>query len=222
MLMFPAILFLVLYFVIMQVVPTAQSISVTNKSIIDEEAKLVKTEKQLNDIQNFKSDIQSHSSEQEFVADFVPNDQREEILLSDIAQLAEETNIELFSVGFADGNSKTDIRTIEGKVIASGTYDNFKEFMNKLFLIKRLYQFKTFDLTKSEQGDEEDTEEEAEMILSGVVSFAYEYVPGMSVASPAVVGNSIDFDLITTVMDATTHTEPLKTETDYRANPFLP
>ena len=96
--------------------------------------------------------------------------------------------------------------------------------MNKMFLIKRLYQFKTFDLTKIEQEkiEELEGEEKQELMLSGVLSFAYSYIPGVGTINPTNIGDPIDFDLINTVMKATAQTELLKTEESYRANPFLP
>ena len=148
-----------------------------------------------------------------------------------ISQLAKETNISLFSVGFSEGRhdvrsgAATDGRPhlIEGKMIVSGSYDNFQKFTHKLFRMKRLYTFKTFDLTKSEQ--EKSDDEEAvpqDLMLSGVISFAYGYIPGVGSIPPTSIGNPINFDLINTVMNATANTEPLVTEKTNRPNPFLP
>jgi len=230
-LLFPVILLLVLYFVIAQVVPSAKAISATKDSIEQQETTLATARKHLNKVTSFQQDIQAHSAEMDYVMNFVPNDQREEILLSDISQLAEQTGISLFSVGFSEG--RQDVRSgaatdgrpylIEGKLIASGSYDNFQSFMHKLFRMKRLYSFKTFDLTKNEQKEVEGEEAvPQELMLSGVVSFAYGYIPGVGTISPASIGDSINFDLISTVMNATSNTEPLVAEKSNRPNPFLP
>lgn len=231
-LLFPVILLLVLYFIIAQVVPSAKAISATKDSIEQQEETLVMAQARLDKVTAFQQDIESHSDEMDYVRDFVPNDQREEILLSDISQLAEETGISLFSVGFSGGrhdvsggaseNGQSNL--IEGKMIASGSYDSFQDFTHKLFRIKRLYAFKTFDLTKSEQEKKDEGEEavEQELMLSGVISFAYGYIPGMGEISPSSIGNPINFDLINTVMNATTNTEPLVSEKTNRPNPFLP
>jgi Tfp pilus assembly protein PilO len=231
MLLFPVVLLLVLYFVIAQVVPSAKAISATKDSIKQQEITLAKAKERLNKVTSFQQEIESHSQEMDYVMNFVPNDQREEILLSDISQMAQESGVNLFSVGFSEGRS--DVRSgaatdekshlIEGKMIISGSYDNLKKFTHKLFRIKRLYTFKTFDLTKAEQKkkDEEDATPQ-ELVLSGVISFAYGYIPGVGAISPATIGTPINFDLIDTVMNATTNTQPLVTQKKNRPNPFLP
>jgi len=230
-LLFPVILLLVLYFIIAQVVPSVNAISVTKGSIEKQEAELAKSETRLKKVTAFQQDIEMHDAEMDYVMDFVPNNQREEILLSDISQLADETNINLFSVGFSEG--RQDVRSeastdgkpylIEGKMIVSGTYDEFQSFMHKLFRMKRLYSFKTFDLTKNEQVKEDGEEAvQQDLMLSGVVSFTYGYIPGVGAISPASIGDPINFDLINTVMNATANTDPLVVETKNRPNPFLP
>ncbi len=232
-LLFPVILLLVLYFIIAQVVPTAQSISAIKEEIKQQEKLLETAKGHLARVEAFQADIDNHTTEKEYVLDFVPNDQREEILLSDIPQLAEESGVSLFSIGFSEG--RQDVRSgaatdgrphlIEGKVIASGTYEDFKKFTHQLFRIKRLYGFKTFDLTKSEQEKDEDAEGEGvqqDLILSGVISFTYAYVPGAGELSPTSIGKEIDYDLINTVMETTSQTEPLVSEPANRSNPFLP
>ncbi len=233
-LLFPVILLLVLYFIIAQVVPSVKAASATKDSIKQQEELLAQAQARLDKVTAFQQEIQSHSTEMDYVKDFVPNDQREEILLSDISQLADESNVSLFSVGFSEGRSDvrsgaaTDGRSnlIEGKLIVNGSYDNFKTFMHKLFRMKRLYAFKTFELTKNEQEKdnkegEEDTSAQ-DLMLSGVVSFAYGYIPGVGAISPTSIGNPINFDLIDTVMNATSNTNPLVTEKTKRPNPFLP
>jgi len=232
-LMFPVILLLVLYFIIAQVVPTARAISATKDNIVQVEKKLATAQRQLSEVQAFQSNIDAHPSEQAYVMDFVPNNQREEILLSDIDQLAKSTGVSLFSVGFSEGqqsvrsSAMTSGRPhlIEGKMIISGTYENLKNFTHQLFRIKRLYSFKTFDLTKSDKKQKEGEDEEAtqqELVLSGVISFAYGYVPGMSQISPSDMDQSINFDFIDTIMQATSQTQPLVSEPENRKNPFLP
>ncbi len=234
-LLFPVILLLVLYFIIAQVVPSVKAASATKDSIKQQEELLTQAQARLNKVTVFQQEIQSHATEMNYVKDFVPNDQREEILLSDISQLAEESNVSLFSVGFSEG--RNDVRSgaatdgrpnlIEGKLIVNGSYDNFKTFMHKLFRMKRLYAFKTFELTKNEQkkNDKKEGEEDApeqDLMLSGVVSFAYGYIPGVGAISPTSIGNPINFSLIDTTMNATSNTEPLVTEKTNRPNPFLP
>ncbi len=231
-LLFPVILLLVLYFVIAQIVPLMKTASATRSLITQQEEELTQAQERLNKVTAFQQEIQSHSTEMDYVSDFVPNDQREEILLSDISQMADESNISLFSVGFSEGRS--DVRSgaatdgrpnlIEGKLIMNGTYDNLKIFMHKLFRIKRLYEFKTFELTKNEQKNksEEENDAEQELVLSGSISFAYGYIPGTGEISPADIGTPVNFDLIDTVMSATSNTNPLVTEKKNRPNPFLP
>lgn len=229
-LLFPVLLLLVLYFVIAQVVPTAQSISAKKDDIVKEEVKLQQAIEDVAKAEAFKSEVAAHPDEQAFTMDFVPNDQREEILLSDVSQIATNTGISLFSMGFSEGRSdvRSDAATdnrphlIEGKIIVSGTYDNFKQFMHQMFRIQRLYSFKTFDLTKVEQEEPEEGETKSELMLNGVVSFAYDYIPGMGVVSSSAAQQSIDYDLIKTVMDASSDTDPLVTEMHHRSNPFLP
>ncbi len=231
-LLFPIILLLVLYFVIAQVVPTAKAISTIKESIVQQQTKLKTAQERLDKVTAFQQNIDSHSSEMDYVKNFVPNDQREEILLSDMSQLAEESGVNLFSVGFSEG--RNDVRSgatageqsflIEGKMIVSGTYDNFQKFTHKLFRMKRLYLFKTFDLTKAEQKKQEGEEAGTpqDLILSSTISFAYGYIPGVGSISPTEIGNPINFDLIDTIMNATANTNPLVTEKANRSNPFLP
>ena len=232
MLAFPAILLLVLYFAIVHIVPTAKNISKANQAIVEREKSLLTAKEQLGKVKAFQQEIDEHSTEVEYISEFVPNDQREEILLSDIAQLAEESGVNLFSVGFSEGRANTasgatsKSRLIEGKMIASGTYDNFKKFAHKLFRIKRLYGFKTFDLSKVEQKKQKEDEGEetqnSELLLNGTISFTYEYIPGKVQVSSGDIGQSIDFNLIDTIMSSTAQTNELVSEPNNRKNPFLP
>jgi len=235
MLIFPVILLIILYFSIAFIVPTAKLIPKAKEDIAQKEATLAKAKKQLGEVQAFQQDIDGHPAEVEYISDFVPNNQREEILLSDISQLAKESGVNLFSVGFSEGRAKTvsksdgetDINQaqfIESKMIASGNYDSFKKFAHKLFRIKRLYDFKTFDLSKVEQKKNEDGEEQqnSEPVLNGTISFTYEYIPGKAQVSFNSIGKSIDYELINAIMNSTSQTSPLVPEPNNRKNPFLP
>ncbi len=230
-LLFPVILLLVLYFVIALVVPTTRSISAEKKTVEQRTIALDTAQKKLGDVKAYVQEVSSHSREKDFVSDFVPNDQREEILLSDISQLAEKTGVSLFSVGFSEG--RQDVRSsaaadekahlIEGKMIVSGTYENFKKFSHELFHVKRLYAFKTFDLTKVELEKKEGEENTPqEQMLSGVVSFAYGYIPGQAQINPTTFTQKTNFDFIDGVIKATTQTKPLESRPTNRSNPFLP
>jgi hypothetical protein len=224
-------LFLMMYFTIGLMVPYYKEIA-AQRVVNDQKEKSrdLALERQ-REVSQYVSDVASRDTEQEFVMDYVPNDQREEILLSDIAQLAENTGISLFSVGFSEGRddmrsgtaSDSRVNLIEGKMIASGSYENFKRFMNELFHMKRLYSFKTFDLTKA---DQEETDEAGappqEQMLSGVISFAYGFIPGTARVDAANFDASTDFTLIDTIMNASAQTAPLVSTSANRANPFLP
>jgi Tfp pilus assembly protein PilO len=230
-LLFPLAIILVLYFVIAKVVPSAQAITVTKEAIVQAEEKLVDAQNQLQQVHDFKQTIEEHPKEVAYVADFVPNNQREEILLSDISQLADDNNISLFSVSFTGNNQKTsnntDVKFIGANLVASGSYEDFKRFTHQLFRIKRLYDFKTIDLTKSEKEIEAAIVEGEEiqpqgLNLSGNISFTYGYVPGLGEVSATTMSESINFDLINTVAQTTANTEPLVVDSSQRSNPFLP
>ncbi len=232
-LMFPVILLLVMYFVIGQVVPIWKSVSAEKQLIIQKEESLAAANSKLNSVKSFVQSVKSHSTEVDFVNDFVPNDQREEILLSDVSQLAEKTGVSLFSMGFAEGrqdvksSAATDQASylIEGKMLVSGTYESVKKFSNELFHLKRLYAFKTFELTKVEKKDAKEGEEDAvpqEQLLSGVITFAYGYIPGEEKIDPTYFNQVVDYDLIDTVMNSSAETDKLVTEPKQRVNPFLP
>ncbi len=231
-LLFPVILLLVLYFIIAQVVPTAKSISAQKALIAQEQEKLQAAQARLQKVQDFQNNIDAHPDEMAYVNDFVPNDQKQELLLSDIAQLAEQSGINLFSVGFSDSERSVSSandnaeRVIEAKLIVNGTYENFKAFADRLFRMRRLYAFKTFDITKGEQrtvnvegGENENAQG---LVLSGVISFAYHYIPGKAQLPPSSIGKPINYDLIDTVMQATAQTNPLVPQPNNRPNPFLP
>jgi Tfp pilus assembly protein PilO len=224
-LLFPVVLLLVLYFIIAKVVPTAQAITTAKKQIEIETMNLDKATQQVQKAKAFEQEVQSRTQEKTFLMDFVPNNKKEEILISDISQLATSTNVNLFSIGFSKSSSSADSnkpQSLEGKMIVSGTYESIKQFMHQLFRIKRLYGFKTLDLTKIEQEKAEDGQPQSELMLSGVVSFSYDYISGVAEVSPAIADEEINFSLIDTVMNAIATTQPLNTEEKYRANPFLP
>lgn len=230
-LLFPIILLLVLYFVIGLVVPISKAISAQKILVAEKQKTLDRTNQRLNAVNAFVDEVNAHPDEQEFVMDFVPNDQREEIILSDVSQLAEKSGVSLFSVGFSEG--RNDVRSgaagggaylIEGSMIVSGTYDNFKKFSHELFHMKRLYKFKTFELAKveEEKKEGEETPASTEKQLSGVISFAYGYIPGEAELDVASFTGEADFDFVNNVMTATTQTKPLVSQPTKRANPFLP
>ncbi len=109
-------------------------------------------------------------------------------------------------------------------MVVSGTYEDFKKFTHNLFRIKRLYNFKTFDLVKSDKEKKEGETPEVSpgLILSGTISFTYEYMPGLGQVSAATIGRPINFELIDIISQATANTDPLVSEPATRTNPFLP
>lgn len=225
--MFPVILLLVLYFAIALVVPTYNAIAAEKILIGQKEQELAKAELQQQKVSSFIDEVKAHDTEKEFVLNFLPNDQQEEILINDIAQLAETTETSLFSVGFSDGGDSTTTKQtaqlIEGRMIVTGTYESLKSFMEQLFHIDRLYTFKTIDIAKAEEtkGDDEE-EDQGPQFLSATMSFAYGYIPGEAAVSPTIFNQEIDYDLIDTVMASVAQTNPLVAEPQNRENPFLP
>ncbi|XLQ20408.1 MAG: type 4a pilus biogenesis protein PilO [Candidatus Moraniibacteriota bacterium] len=227
MLMFPAIILLILYFAIAHIVPTSKAITSTQNTIVKKQVELQIIRDDAAKTEQFKKDIESHPEENAYVLKFVPNDPREEILLSDISQLAEESNVNLFSIGFSGGdinsNSKDAATTkyMEGKMIVNGTYEELKDFSDKLFHMKRLYSFKSIDLTKADK-DSEDGEVQQNLTLSSVISFTYGFVPGLATITSSQIGDDVNIDLINIVKNSTAETDTLKSEPEERVNPFLP
>lgn len=227
-LMFPIILLLILYFAIAQVVPTYESIQLGKAKKIELEKDLQDANDRADQIDAFVQSVRSHASEKEFVLDFVPNDQKEEILINDIVQIAENSDIDLFSIGFADGGNTKKVsghtaNLIEGRLIVSGTYNGFQKFFDQMFRLDRLYAFKTIDLVKPDKKeDAEGGEVQSEQMLNGTVTFAYGYAPGRIAVDPAVFSSDINYKLIGTVMQAVAPTNPLVAEPQNRENPFLP
>jgi Tfp pilus assembly protein PilO len=226
-LLFPVVLLLVLYFAIAQVVPTYQAIKAEQSNKEQKQKTLAAAEKKLAQVNQFVSDVESHSEEKDFTLTYLPNDQREEALINDIWQIAELSGetFNLFSIGFSDGGGTGQVsghtaRLIEGRLIVSGTYEEFQRFFDQMFRLDRLYTFKTIDLTKPERKEQE--EQEGPQILSGTVAFAYGYVPGEVAIDPTVFEQNIDYELISTIKDAVAPTEPLVTHPEQRNNPFLP
>ncbi len=229
-LMFPVILLVVLYIVIGRIVPTAKVISADRVEVAAKTRELADANDRKSKLDSFAASVKQHPQQQEFVLHFVPNNQREEILLSDISQMAQDAGLFLFSVGFAEG--RQDARSgavaqdranyIEAKMIATGSYDAFKKFADQLFRIKRLYAFKTFELSKQLQVQKEGEAPVSQDVLDGVVSFTYGYIPGQAHVDPATFNPTADFDKIDTVMNAATQTDPLAAEAQERPNPFLP
>lgn len=229
-LMFPVVLFIVLYIVIGRVVPTVKNIGATRTEIATKKAELSEANTKLTKIKEFSASIDSHPQEQAFVLQFVPNNQREELILNDISQMANAAGVSLFSVGFAESRqdalsgatASNRANYIEAKMIATGSYESFKNFADQLFRIKRLYAFKSFELSKQNNTTKEGKDAATQDMLDGVISFTYGYIPGQAHADPSTFQPIADFDDITTVMNAATRTEPLTPEPQHRPNPFLP
>jgi len=229
-LMFPVILLIVLYIVIGRIAPTAKLISADRVEVAEKTQELSQANARLDKMKSFATSVDQHPQEQEFVLHFVPNNQREEIILSDVSQMAQDAGLSLFSFGFAEG--RQDARSgavaqnranyIEAKVIASGSYDAFKKFADQLFRIKRLYAFKAFELSKQEHVQKEGEEPVSEDMLDGVISFTYGYIPGQAHVDPTAFNPTVNFDDIKAIMNAATQTDPLITEAQERPNPFLP
>lgn len=229
-LMFPVILLIVLYIVIGHIVPTAKLISADRAEVATRTQERDAANEKLTKMTSFVNSIDQHPQEQEFVLHFVPNNQREEIILSDVSQMASDAGLSLFSVGFAEGRqdaqsgatAQNRANYIEAKMIATGPYDAFKKFADQLFRIKRLYAFKSFELSKQNQIQKEGEAPVSQDMLDGVVSFTYGYIPGQAHVDPVTFTPSVDFDQIGTVMRAATQTDPLVSEAQERPNPFLP
>lgn len=229
-LMFPVMLLIVLYCVIALIMPTMKNISAEKANIEQKTLALEESNARLTKVKSMVSSVAAHEEEKDFVMDFVPNDQREEILLSDVSQLAEKSGIDLFSVGFSEG--RQDVRSaaatdgrpylIEGKMIASGSYEGFQKFYDELFHLKRLYTFKTVELTKADQEKKEGEEATQNQILSGVISFAYGYIPGQVKIDPSQAQRDINYEKIDMVMNSSAQTDPLMAEPQKRDNPFMP
>ena len=229
-LMFPVILLIVLYIVIGRVVPTAKLISADRVEVAAKTQELAEARDKLNRMNSFATSVEQHPEQRDFVLHFVPNNQREEIILSDVSQMAQDAGLWLFSVGFAEGRqdaqsgatAQNRANYIEAKMIATGSYDAFKKFADQLFRIKRLYAFKTFELSKQNQVQKEGEAPVSQDVLDGVVSFTYGYIPGQAHVDPVTFNPTVDFDKIDTVMNAATQTDPLVAEPQERPNPFLP
>ena len=232
-LLFPVILFLFLYIAIVLVVPTYQSIGAAEARMENKEKELIEANTKLEEVDTFIQGVKSHPEEEEFAFDFVPDDQREEHIINDVWQIADQSKGEsetfnLFSIGFADGGSRSEKKVtggtslIEGRVIVSGTYDEFQRFFDQMFRFNRLYTFKTISIAKPDKQEENEDGTTGPQILSGTVTFAYGYVPNASAASSFVFSDPIDYDLISTVKNAVALETPLDSRAEERNNPFLP
>lgn len=229
-LMFPVMLLIVLYCVIALIMPTMKEITAEKDTIEQKMTERDGAQQRLDKVKTIVASVNSHDAERGFVMNFLPTDQQEEILLSDVSQLATKSGVSLFSMGFAEGRS--DVRSaassdgrpylIEGKMIASGSYENFEKFIAELFHLKRLYAFKTIELTKGEQEKKEGETAPQPQVLSGVISFAYGFIPGQVHIGPNQVQRDVDYDVINTIMRSSAQTNPLKAEPQNRVNPFLP
>jgi Tfp pilus assembly protein PilO len=226
MLLFPVALLAVLYLVIAQLVPAFKDQAKFKEDIKAEQSNLQTAQMELERISSFEQEVQSKTEEKKFMAHFVPNGKKEEILLNDIPQLAAAGNVSLFAVSFSAGERKdknSEVESVEGQMIITGTYGSIKDFMHKMYRIGRLYDFKSLSLTKMEQKTKDGEEiAEGEPTLSGVVAFTYKYIPGKATASADIANAEINFELIDTIMNSMSKTNDLKTEKQYRANPFLP
>ncbi|PID52652.1 MAG: hypothetical protein CR972_00710 [Candidatus Moraniibacteriota bacterium] len=229
--MFPIALFLFLYVVIAQIVPTYQSVRSAGVILETKGEELEEAKKKLNIVDAFISDIEAHPDEKEFVASFLPNEQKEEIITNDIWQIARDAQVqngffELFSLGFSDTGTKKskssvrDTKLIEGRVVVSGTYTEIQKFIDQLFRFDRLYAFKAINITKPDVKKGE--ENIGPQILSGSIAFAFAYAPERKVTETALLGESIDYDLIKTVMNSVASKTPLVSESHQRQDPFLP
>ncbi len=229
-LLFPALLSIFLYIITVQLVPTykkIQALQITKELKMEE----LQSEQHKHDaVDDFISSVNAHPSEKDFIASFLPQKQREEIITNDIWQMVEDAknedgSLNLFSVGFSDEGAKSgkvavrDTKIIEGRAIVSGTYEELQKFIEQMFRFDRLYAFKTIDITKPEK---DDNEENSAQVLSASITFGYAYAPKSVVANSIIGGDAIDYDLIATVMEAVAAKEPLVAEAHERKNPFLP
>lgn len=223
-LLFPVVLMLVLYFVIVLIVPTHDAITAEKKIIVQKEKTRDAVKAKQNQVAEFISGVNTHPAEKEFLLDFLPQDKQEETLINDISQLAEKTEVSLFSIGFTNGESTTksvqDVRLIEGRMIVSGTYENLQAFMDQLFHIDRFYAFRTSSIVKPEQ--DKVAEGQDSKYLNGTINFAYGNMPGVATINSTVFDQKIDYALIATLLNTAAQTDPLVPEVQNRTNPFLP
>ncbi len=234
---FPVILFIFLYIVIGRVVPAYRAVQTAQTQKEQKMEELQKTQQKLQKVDVLVRDVQNHPNEQEFLSTYLPVGPKEELITNDMWRIVERAKgeggtLSMFSIGFTDEDIRSDKEAVhdtnlmQTQVIVNGTYDEFKKLIDHLFRFNRLYAFKTIEITKPEQkkNDQEQGElvDEGTQILSGTITFSYNYIPQQTAMNNMKTFHSVQYDMIEKIESAVSTQDPLVDYPKQRNNPFLP
>ncbi len=223
--LFPFVIIIAIYSVIVFIVPTFKEISSIKEEIKNQEIRKEKLDKDFVVLQNFIKDATSHKAEQEFLKSFVPNNVQEDNLVNTISRYASESGITIISLSFSpskNNSSKSEMnyaQKTQSTVSVVGTYENLHKFIERMFIINRLYDFTEGNVEVMKITNQDNAISNQ---LNLTLTFDYfSTTSGRTINDVKKLGK-VNYSNITKIKNKVSNTADIESTVQARQNPFAP
>ena len=223
--LFPFVIIIAIYSVIVFIVPTFKETSSIKEEIKNQEIRKEKLNKDLLILEKFVNDAENHKMEQEFLKTFVPSDAQEDSLVNTISRYASESGITIVSLSFdpnenanKDSDTKYTKKT-QASVSVIGSYDNLYKFIERMFIINRLYDFTEGGMEVMKVTNKDNVVSDQ---LNLTLTFDYfSTTSGRTINDVKKLGE-VDYSKITKIKNKVSNTADIESKVQARQNPFAP
>lgn len=229
--LFPFVIIISIYATIVFIVPTFKENASLKEEIKNQEARKAKSNEDLSILKKFINDSDNHKIEQGFLNNFVPKDVEEDKLINTISRYAIESGVTIMSLNFESDNTrkikrnnKSDLKNVEkveSSMIVTGTYENLYKFIERMFIINRLYAFTSGNIeTMSEKLKKENAPSDQ---LTLTLSFKYfNTSPLIGNINDVKMLGDVDYAKITKIKNKVSKVADIEAQVQSRQNPFAP
>lgn len=179
---FPIVIVIALYAFLSLVVPTYKNINALKEQNIQQENELKALVSDVETLSGLRAEINNDLALEDVVKEYIPQSATEEEALNNISRFAELAGLNLFTVSFTDQHNNRNFRTqdidsriqfVQGEIIATGNYDQVKQFTQNLFKANRITVFNNLVLNSIESSEDSEVKLGNQITLEA--SFQYGY-----------------------------------------------
>ncbi len=229
--LFPFVIIIAIYSTIVFIVPTFKENASLKEEIKNQEDRKAKLNKDLAILKKFISDSNNHKVEQGFLNNFVPKEVEEDKLINIISRHAIESGVTLTSLSFNSKNTNTvkredesdlkKIEKVESSMVVTGTYENIYKFIERVFIINRLYAFTAGSIEVMKVNSEKETTTSDQLMLT--LSFDYfNTSPSVGNINDVKILGDVDYAKITKIKNKVNRVIDIEAQVQARQNPFMP
>ncbi len=222
--LFPFVIIIAIYATIVFIVPTFKENSSLKVEIKNQEIRKEKLNADLTILNNFISDANNHKIEQGFLENFVPKDVKEDVLINNISRYASESGTTLVGLSFEpELKKKTELQNIEkikSNISVTGTYENLYKFIERMFVINRLYTFVGGNIEAVQNTTESENSPSDQLKLD--LSFEYFNIASGGTIKDVKKLGDVNYEKITKIKNKVNNVKDIEAQIQARQNPFAP